>query len=184
MGTGADSEKMNAKPFAINMTPRVTMNAGMLNSVTTPPVPKPMAAQPILRRCRAEIASGGITATELLIVSAAMTPLNAMRLPTDRSMPAVIMTIVIPMAMMATMEICLSTLSRLSRLRKFGHLCLIGIRGGLGEVRIFPASLGSSSLQNDHVLVGSDGGQRRGLAPSTARAADCRHVGGDGEPAL
>ena len=128
MGTGADSEKMNAKPFAINMTPRVTMNAGMLNSVTKPPVPKPMAAQARIpaalpsRNCVKE----GSPPPSCWIVSAVMTPLKAMRLPTDRSLPAVIMTIVMPMAMMATMEICLSTLSRLSRLRKFGHLCLIG----------------------------------------------------------
>ena len=67
MGTGADSEKMNAKPFAINMTPRVTMNAGMLNSVTKPPVPKPMAAQArIPGAAEQKLRQGGIIATELL----------------------------------------------------------------------------------------------------------------------
>ena len=61
------------------------------------------------------------------------------------------------------------------------------IRGGLGEVRIFPGKLGQQLVaKNDHVLVGSDGGQRRGLAlqhsPGSGGIAD--HVGGDGEPGV
>ena len=50
-----------------------------------------------------------------------MTPEKAMRLPTERSMPAVMMIMVIPMAIMATTEICFMMLSRLSFFRKFGQ---------------------------------------------------------------
>ena len=46
---------------------------------------------------------------------------SASRLPTERSMPAVMMTRVMPMATMAMTAIWLAMLSRLSDLRKFGH---------------------------------------------------------------
>ena len=55
------------------------------------------------------------------IIHAATTPENAIRLPTDRSIPAVMMTSVIPMAMMATTEICFMMFSRLECFRKFGQ---------------------------------------------------------------
>ena len=46
---------------------------------------------------------------------------RATRLPTERSIPAVMMTMVMPMAMMAMTAIWLATLMRLSFLRKVGH---------------------------------------------------------------
>ena len=46
---------------------------------------------------------------------------SAIRLPTDRSMPAVIITIVMPMAKMAITTIWSATLTRFSGLRKFGN---------------------------------------------------------------
>ena len=57
---------------------------------------------------------------------AASTAERAARLPTDRSMPPVMITIVMPMAMMAMTAIWLAMLRRLSRLRKFGHREVVG----------------------------------------------------------
>ena len=51
---------------------------------------------------------------------------KAIRLPTERSMPAVMMTMVIPTARMAMTAIWLATFSRLSRLRKLGQLVARG----------------------------------------------------------
>ena len=55
------------------------------------------------------------------ISRAAVTADNAARLPTERSMPPVMITIVMPIAMIAITAIWLAMLSRLSRLRKVGQ---------------------------------------------------------------
>ncbi len=55
------------------------------------------------------------------ISHAAATAAKAIRLPTERSMPAVMMTIVMPIATMAMTAIWLATLRRFSARRKVGQ---------------------------------------------------------------
>ena len=142
-GTGADWEKINAKPLAINMTPSVTIKAGMLKSVTRLPVPIPIIAQTRIpaalpnKRCPM---AGSALPESCWMDRAVMTPLKAIKLPTDKSMPAVMITMVIPIAIMATTEICLSTFSRFSFFKKF-HDKYPALTPYRTEWRIFDASV-------------------------------------------
>ena len=107
----------------MNIIPKVTIKGGILKAVTNPPVVIPIPAQ---RRMAARLPIHkcevlGAAPPKACMVKAAITPLKAMRLPTERSMPAVMMTSVMPMAMIATTETCLRTLSKLSFFRKLGQ---------------------------------------------------------------
>ena len=75
-----------------------------------------------------------------------MTADNAIKLPTDRSMPPVIMTIVMPIAMTA-MTTIRSTIAKIFEgLRKSGHLYDLGIIiGALANSGNFSGSVFTSS---------------------------------------
>ena len=114
---------MKASPLAMNMMPSVAINAGIPKSVTKLPVnspARPQASMPTMapsHRCPVV----GESPPSDWMARAVITPEKAIKLPTERSIPAVMMTNVIPMAMMATTEICFITFSKLSRLRKLGQ---------------------------------------------------------------
>ena len=86
------------------MTPSVQMKAGMRNAVIITPEkapnrphnPRPPTQQQIMPMAVASVAP-----PQCSIIHAVITAAKAIRLPTERSMPAVMMTSVIPMAMMA-----------------------------------------------------------------------------------
>ena len=113
---------MKAKPLAMNMTPKVTMKAGILKGDHTPSSHPNQTAQkhggeaPIQRSLLP-----GDSPPKACIHKAVTTPLKAIRLPTERSMPVVMMTKVIPMAIITTTETCFRTLKILSLFRKLGQ---------------------------------------------------------------
>ena len=91
-------------PLAINMTPRVMIKAGTRNVVTRTPVANPMLAQTTTAARQQRIMAGADAArapANSRISSVDSTADRASRLPTDRSMPPAMMTIVMPIAMIA-----------------------------------------------------------------------------------
>ena len=106
--------RMYASPLATCITPSVAMNGGSLNSVTSPPANRPMAAQ--TRMPTADATSSVPVPAEVppwsRIRMAVVTAERAIRLPTLRSIPPVMMTSVMPTATTATTAIWLATFSR------------------------------------------------------------------------
>ena len=102
----------------------VTMKGGMANRVIIRPEKPPTA--PHTRMARRHPST--IPPVEALtpparsrMKPAASTADSAMRLPTDKSMPPVIITKVMPMATMAITAIWLAIFRRFSDFRKLGH---------------------------------------------------------------
>jgi len=103
---------------------RVTMKGGMRNRVIMAPENAP--ATPHTRMAATQdrtmpVADAPTPPARSRMNRADRTADNASRLPTDKSMPPVTMTIVMPMAMMAMTAIWLAMLSRFSDFRKFGQ---------------------------------------------------------------
>ena len=100
------------------------MNGGIANRVIITPENSPSTAlTPIpARHARVSAAAPAWSPPDTRAMSQVVTTAeSATRLPTDKSMPPVMMTMVMPIAMMAITTIWLATLSRLSVLRKFGQ---------------------------------------------------------------
>ena len=115
---------MKASPRATIINPRVTMKAGTRQAVTITPVKAPQE----VHEAHAQQAAGehgqpaGLAPpVPARIATAVITAASASRLPTDRSMPAVTITIVMPMAMIAMAAFWLITFSRFCRVRKLGQ---------------------------------------------------------------
>ncbi len=116
---------MYAKPLATSIIASVTMNGGMPQSVITPPDAAPTSPHTTIAPRHAAVSPPAVALTPPAtsrIKSAATTAESAMRLPTERSMPPVMITKVIPTATMAITAIWFAMLRRFSDLRKFGHL--------------------------------------------------------------
>src|SRR5688572_21668391 len=96
--------------------PSVVMKGGILLAVVTSPLTAPKA---VPRPTPASAASGG--GTPCTKRSAVTRPHSASSEPTERSMPAEMITKVRPRPRMALMADCCMTLSRLSALRKCGE---------------------------------------------------------------
>ena len=100
---------MNASPLAIDIVASVTMNGGMRSSVDEYSVDRRRpAAQMRDRRQAAQRQAddpGRLAAGQSRISRAETTADSATRLPTDRSMPPAMMTIVMPIAMIAMIAI-------------------------------------------------------------------------------
>ena len=103
----------------------VTINEGMPKPVTIVPENNPAAAQtaipPNEHSTRAVVPADSAPPKRWTNSAAQPNP-SAIRLPTDRSIPAVMITIVMPIAMMAITAIRLATLIKFSDVKKFGHL--------------------------------------------------------------
>ena len=97
--------KRKAAPLATSIIASVAMKAGMLKSVTITPEKKPAkphTATPA-RQARTMAGTDACCAPATSWMSkAATTADNAIRLPTDKSMPPVMITRVMPSAMIAT----------------------------------------------------------------------------------
>src|SRR5438093_6721582 len=106
----------SAAPRAMLIMPSVAMNGGRRPIEIKTPLPIPHASptsNPIVN-------ASGIDrpAARLLAITA---PENANTEPTDRSIPAVIITNVIPAATTAIIEVCSAILSRFETVRKYGE---------------------------------------------------------------
>src|SRR5207302_4979103 len=103
-------------PRAIVSIARVTMNGATRPLATARPftTPNPAPAASPARRLNAN-------GTPPFSAPAMIAPARASSEPTDRSIPAVRMTKVIPAAMIALMETCRATLSRFSAVRNEGE---------------------------------------------------------------
>jgi hypothetical protein len=120
---------MNASPLATCMTARVAMNGGTRNAATIAPENSPTPAHnstpPREHTTNASgPASGPPARSRMAVVTS--TALRAIRLPTDKSMPPVTITTVIPTARMATTAIWFATFNRFCRVRNVGQRRLSG----------------------------------------------------------
>jgi hypothetical protein len=95
---------MNARPLATSIMARVMMKAGIANKVTMIPEKKPTSPHtqtPAVEHKIIDPLDAFSAPPTSRIRQVAITADNAIRLPTDRSMPPVMMTRVIPIAMIA-----------------------------------------------------------------------------------
>src|SRR5690606_19971771 len=103
----------NASPLATSIIASVTMKGGIRKAVIMTPEKAPAAAQAamptrdhiVMDTAPASAAPPYSTMPDVATIAA-----SAMRLPTERSMPAVMITIVMPIAMMAMTAIWLAML--------------------------------------------------------------------------
>ncbi len=102
----------------------VAMKGGMPKRVIIRPLKAPAAAQSSTARTPPAVMPAALASRAPAcsrMNQAAVTAARASRLPTERSMPPVRITSVMPMARMAMTAIWLAMLSRLSAFRKFGQ---------------------------------------------------------------
>jgi len=107
-------------PRQIVINERVTIKGVILNRVINNPATVPEHIpidNPANNASGKEISKGMLSFN----IDVAITPLNATIAPTDRSMPAVRMTNVIPAAIIAVMEVWSVTFSILSAVKKYGE---------------------------------------------------------------
>src|ERR1041384_3410602 len=119
---GLPSVYMNARPRTIVMSASVTMKGVILNLVMNSPATEPDAI-PVntpQQSAAAKPSAGGSGDLSTLV---AITPLSATRAPTERSIPAVRITNVIPAPMMAVIYVGSETLRMLSAVKKNGESC-------------------------------------------------------------
>ena len=121
--TDSPAVRRNATPRAISITASVTMNEGIRNIVTIRPENRPETAQTAIPANEASTIVSVLASRppNRSTSNAAHTDDSAIKLPTERSMPPVIMTIVMPMAMIALTAVWLATLIRFAAVRKFGQ---------------------------------------------------------------
>ena len=110
---GRPSESMSADPRATLIMPSVAMNGGRRPIVISAPFPRPQA-RPTTRPTAAAAAIG--SPASCAVPSA--TPASATIEPTDRSMPPVRITNVIPTATIPMNALCSTTLTRLETVAK------------------------------------------------------------------
>ena len=103
----------SSAPRATLSMPSVAMNGAIPVSVMSSPLPTPADRAD----GRPDMIAGMIRNLLLAIICAPKTPASAATAPTDRSIPAVMMTSVMPMAMIAVTAIWAPTLNRLSDVR-------------------------------------------------------------------
>ena len=99
---------MKASPLAIDIMANVTMNGGMRRKVMNAPFRAPAAAHaPIVATMHSVSPTSPAVSPppRSRISRAQMTAERATRLPTERSMPPAMMTIVMPMAIIAIITI-------------------------------------------------------------------------------
>src|SRR5690348_16323745 len=102
------------------MSARVTMKGVIRNFVTKRPARRPETApapMPASAAAGKRIPSGSPLFRQLVVT----TPVNATSAPTERSIPPVRMTNVIPAAMIAVIDVCRVTLRMLSAVKKYGE---------------------------------------------------------------
>src|SRR3954451_16575164 len=105
---------MCVRANAMFRVPSVTMNAGSLIPVTRAPFSRPKATQAAIPRTIARIGLTPLSTASFVIT----TEPSAMPAPFDRSMPAVRMTSVWPIASVPTSIVCWRTSERLPPVRK------------------------------------------------------------------
>ena len=103
--------------------PSVAMNGTTRKVVIASPLTRPTMPPTITPAARA--ASGGHPARR---AKAQVTPVSATVEPGDKSMPPLTMMMVMPMAPMATMTVCASTMRRFAAERKRPGLSLIAAK--------------------------------------------------------
>ena len=128
---------MKASPLATCITASVAMNGGTLHPATMAPENSPTAAHTATpasehHTCAAAVAATPPASSRSSLLTS--TALSAMRLPTDRSMPPVKITTLMPAARIATTAIWLATFNRFCRVRNVGQRWLSASRMG-GEPR-------------------------------------------------
>lgn len=112
-------------PRAMVITPSVATNGGTLNFVMTIPLNAPNAAPAASaprqhpQNVKPKYVSMPAMANPLPDIPATIAPDRASTDPTDKSIPPVRMTSVIPTDIHRLMDVCRSTLNRLSDVRKF-----------------------------------------------------------------
>src|SRR6266496_2475340 len=111
---------MWVRASAMFSVPRVTMNGGRLMVVTRPPFSRPKPAQ---RSRPSRIARNGFSPELTASLVIAMLP-SAMTAPLDRSMPAVRMTSVCPMARVPTTMTCWTMREKLPPVKNRSDLML------------------------------------------------------------
>ena len=113
------SAMYSAPPRAMDIMPSVAINAGRFTRVTSRPLTRPhtppVSTQP---------ASAAPSGTPLLSMAPSRMPANATTEPTDRSMPPVMTTIIMPIARIPLTAACFQTFSRLRGTRKVGDTIL------------------------------------------------------------
>jgi len=112
--TATASVVMFAMPRATLIVPSVAMNGVISATVIMKPLISPQTAPTAMP---ATIAMG-IATWESTMSRVATTPAKAATAPTERSIPAVMITMVIPMATIAVTAVCVPTLRRLWEVRK------------------------------------------------------------------
>src|SRR5713101_4517251 len=118
--TGLPSVYMYDAPRQTVISASVTMNGVIANFVTNVPA----IAPELMPMTTPEIAASGrssakgISNFNTLVVT---TPVNATSAPTERSIPDVRITNVIPTAMIAVIDVCRETLRMFSDVKKYGE---------------------------------------------------------------
>ena len=110
-------------PRAIIITLNVVMKGATLKRATTVPPTAPTRPQARIPAAKptATTQADAVKPPICFINTVAITAENAIRLPTDKSIPAVMITIVMPIAITAITTIRSTIASKLDRLRKSGH---------------------------------------------------------------
>ncbi len=108
----------------MSMTARVVMKGATLNRATMAPPSPPMSPQTLIPAAKptGTAQAGASSPPSCFMIRVLMTAERAMRLPTERSIPAVMITMVIPMAMMAMTTMRSTIASRFDFLRKSGQV--------------------------------------------------------------
>src|SRR6056300_187306 len=125
--------RLRATPRAISIIARVTMKGGILKKVDKVPLIKPQkpAAEMPARKESPIITGLDEFPKTICKVIVDTTVARATKDPTDRSIPAVMMIIVIPMAMIAVFAVLSGRVFKLLALRKVETVSLFGIRTSL-----------------------------------------------------
>jgi hypothetical protein len=115
--TGIPLLVMSVKPLAMLSIPSVTTNGGTRKKATMDPFTSP-SARPASRPIGTATYNGYCSPMLVLANTAAAMPPKAKTEPTDKSIPPVRMTNVMPIASKPLMDVCRSTLRRLTVVRK------------------------------------------------------------------
>lgn len=122
-------------PRSSSIITRVAMKACTRPLATITPVTAPIAAP------NARAAATATSAlTSMPTIDAATAPVSASREPTDRSIPEVSMTSVIPTAIMALTEVCCRILNRLLTVKSWGSWSIPPRSAPAGQSAIFAPS--------------------------------------------
>ena len=107
---------INATPLMIIIIPKVAIKGGRSKNTVKLPFIKPIIVPTPIPAITAII----IGALKSLITVAVTTPLRAIIAPTERSIPPVMMTNVIPTAIIPITDVCKAIVIKLLNLKKYG----------------------------------------------------------------